>query len=181
IHHIWYLNKNKSLEFSDLRKFGKIILDDTDKINNLPEIKKLGVDAMSEKFTLKKFQEILNKKNRPIGIILMEQELVAGIGNIYRSEILFEAGVLPERKIAGLSPEEIKKIYQNIKKVFKKAIKLRGTSDSDYRDTSGAPGGFQKVMRVYNKEGAKCQKCGKIIKRSKLGQRSIFYCANCQK
>ncbi len=192
IHHIFYLKSkilntkykipDTTLEFSDLRKFGKIVLDDTEKINNLPEIKKLGVDAMSADFTLNKFQEILNKKNnKPIGLLLMEQELIAGIGNIYRSEILFEAGILPERKIASLSPEEIKNIYQNIKKVLKHAIKLRGTSDSDYRDTSGAPGGFQKVLKVYNKENAKCQKCGRIIKRLKLGQRSAFYCAFCQK
>ncbi len=182
IHHIWYLNNNKSLEFSDLRKFGKIVLDDTEKINNLPEIKKLGVDAMSNDFTLEKFKNILEKKqNKVFSLILMEQELIAGIGNIYRSEILFESEILPERKIKSLSPEEIKKIHQNIKKVLEKAIKLRGTSDSDYRDTAGAPGGFQKVLRVYNRESEKCPKCGEMIRRTKMGQRSVFYCASCQK
>ncbi|EKE15618.1 MAG: hypothetical protein ACD_11C00116G0005 [uncultured bacterium] len=182
IHHIWYLKSGITLEFSDLRKFAKIVLVDTDKIKDLAEIKKLGVDAMSPEFTLKKFKEILGKKSRaPIGIVLMEQELIAGIGNIYRSEILFRAGINPQRKISSLTAEEIKEIYKNIKKILKLAIKLRGTSDSDYRDSDGAPGNFQKVLRVYNKENEPCKKCGTIIKRFKMGQRSVFHCPQCQK
>lgn len=111
----------------------------------------------------------------------MEQELISGIGNIYRSEILFKAGIMPTRHIKDLSDKEIKKIYQAIKKVLEQAIKLRGTSDSDYRDTAGAPGNFQKVMKVYRQAGKKCPKCDTIIKRSTLGQRSVFFCAKCQK
>lgn len=186
IHHIWTLKtknqKLKTIEFSDVRKFAKIVLDDTEKINNLPEIKKLGVDAISPQFTLKKFQEILERrKNRPIGLILIEQELISGIGNIYRSEILYAAGVLPTRHIKDLSEKEIKKIYQAIKKVLAKAIKMRGTSDSDYRDTAGAPGKFQKVLKVYRQAGKKCGKCDTIIKRMAMGQRSAFFCPKCQK
>lgn len=189
IHHIWALKANTAKEaneatlgFSDVRKFAKIVLDDTEKIAELKEIKKLGVDAMSSEFTFKKFEEILDKrKNRPIGLVLMEQELLSGIGNIYRSEILFEAGILPQRKIASLSSAERTKTYRSISKVLKKAIKLRGTSDSDYRDTSGAPGNFQKILRVYRKAGKKCSKCGTMIKKSTMGQRSVFYCPKCQK
>lgn len=71
-------------------------------------------------------------------------------------------------------------IYKNIKKVLEKAIKYRGTSDSDYRDTDGAPGGFQKIMKVYRQAGKKCPKCDTMIKRTTLGQRSVFYCSKCQ-
>jgi len=194
IHHIWYLQtKNKklqtSLEFSDMRKFAKIVLDDTQKINELPEMKKLGVDLMDKNFTLKKFMDILAKSaqgrsasgGKQIGIILMDQELMSGIGNIYRSEILFEVGIHPEHRIEKLSEKEIKDIYKCIKKVLAKAIKMRGTSDSDYRDTSGAPGNFQKVLKVYRRTGKKCSRCGTIIKRMTLGQRSVFYCPKCQK
>jgi formamidopyrimidine-DNA glycosylase len=185
IHHIWKLKKGKgkiSLEFSDVRKFAKIVLDDTGRISKLKEIKKLGIDVMDKKFTLKKFEEILAaRKNRPIGTVLMEQELMSGIGNIYRSEILFESGVLPHKKINKLKTEEKKKLHRNIQKVLKKAIRLRGTSDSDYRDTAGAPGGFQKVMKVYRKTGKNCPKCGTMVKREILGQRSVFCCPKCQK
>ncbi len=182
IHHKFYLVKNKTLEFSDLRKFGKIVSADTDKISELPEIKILGVDAMDKIFTFGKFSDILTRRqNRPIGEVLMEQDQIAGIGNIYRSEILFDSKIFPERKAKKLKIEERKKLFQSIKKILRKGIRYRGTSDSDYRDTSGAPGRYQKVMAVYNKEKQKCKKCGTIITRRKLGQRSIFFCPNCQK
>ncbi len=182
VHHIWFLKSGKKMEFSDLRKFAKIVLDDAEKINDLPEVKALGIDAMDPKFTFKVFDEILNKRSKmPIGLLLMDQNVIAGVGNIYRSEILYESGILPQRKNGDLSAEERKKIYQNILKVLRKAIKYRGTSDSDYRDTSGAKGKFQEVMRVYNREGKKCEKCGTMVVRKKFGQRSVFYCPVCQK
>lgn len=141
----------------------------------------LGVDAMSREFTYKKFSDILKKRQgRPIGIILMEQDLIAGIGNIYRSEILYEAGILPTRLSKNLTEKERKKIYQQIGITLKKAIRLRGTSDSDYRDTSGAPGNFHKILKVYRREKKKCLKCDTIVVRKKLGGRSVFFCPRCQ-
>jgi formamidopyrimidine-DNA glycosylase len=170
------------MEFSDLRKFAKIVLLDTKQIVEYKDIKTLGVDAMSPEFTFQKFEEILSKKQKaPIGIILMDQNLISGIGNIYRSEILFEAGIMPEKLAKDLSDKERKEIYKQIGVVLKKAIKLRGTSDSDYRDTDGAPGGFQKMLKVYNREKQTCQKCGTIIVRKKMGGRSVFFCSKCQK
>jgi len=142
----------------------------------------LGIDALNPKFTFRKFQEILkNKPKAKIGILLMDQNLIAGIGNIYRSEILFQAGILPERAVKSISQEDLHKIYDAIIKILKKAVKMRGTSDSDYRDTAGTPGNFQNFLKVYNREKQKCQKCDTIIKRKTLGQRSVFICAKCQK
>ncbi|KKR19986.1 MAG: Formamidopyrimidine-DNA glycosylase [Candidatus Moranbacteria bacterium GW2011_GWA2_39_41] len=173
---------DKVIEFSDVRKFAKIVLVDTDKVLELPEIKALGVDAVSPEFTFKKFNEILDKKAKSlIGIILMDQHLIAGIGNIYRSEILFAAGILPTRQAEKISLAERKKLFIWIGNILQKAIVLRGTSDSDYRDTSGAPGGFQKVLQVYRKAGEKCQKCDTIVVRETIGQRSVFFCPKCQK
>ena len=181
IHHIFYLKSGRTLEFSDLRKFGKIILADTDKIAEIKEIKNLGIDAMSQKFTLEKLDEILDRWKTKIKLLLMDQGKIAGIGNIYVSEILFEAGILPGRPANSLGKEERKKLYSAIKKVLKKAIKLRGTSDSDYRDTSGAPGRFQKVLKVYRRTGKKCANCDTMIQREKMGQRGTFFCPVCQR
>ena len=111
----------------------------------------------------------------------MDQSKMAGIGNIYASEILFEAGILPTRPAAKINAAERKKLLHAIKRVLEKAVKLRGTSDSDYRDTAGAPGKFQEVLKVYRRAGKKCPKCGTIIQRTKLGQRGTFFCPVCQK
>lgn len=169
------------MEFSDLRKFGKIILFDTDKIRGSKEIKSLGIDAMSKDFTFEKLGEILDGKKTKIKLLLMDQSKIAGIGNIYASEILFEAGILPARPADKIDCKELKKLYKSIKNVLNKAIELRGTSDSDYRDTSGAQGGFQKVLKVYRRTGKKCGRCGTIILRETIGQRGTFYCPVCQK
>jgi len=188
IRHVFSLQNEKgdrkNLEFSDLRKFGKIVYLDTKKIMELPEIKNLGVDALSEKFTFRKWQEILKEKRKmEIGRILMEQNLIAGIGNIYRSEILFTAQVSPWRLAEKIRDSEQKAIFLAIKKILKLAIQLRGTSDSDYRDTAGAPGDFQKKLKVYNRENEKCwrKRCRGRIKRKKMAQRSVFWCQECQK
>ncbi|HBB37379.1 MAG TPA: hypothetical protein DEB07_05840 [Candidatus Moranbacteria bacterium] len=181
IHHVFFLKSGRTLEFSDLRKFGKIILADTDKIDEIKEIGSLGVDAMSQGFTLNKLDEILDNRKTKIKMLLMDQSKIAGIGNIYVSEILFEAGILPSRPADTLSGEERRKLYNAIKKILKKATKLRGTSDSDYRDTAGAPGKFQEVLKVYRRAGKRCSRCDTIVLREKMGQRGTFFCPACQK
>jgi formamidopyrimidine-DNA glycosylase len=181
IHHIFYLKSGRTLEFSDVRKFGKIVLTDTDEIGNIAEIKSLGIDAMNKRLTFENLDEILDKKPTKIKLLLMDQSKIAGIGNIYASEMLFEAGILPTRPAKNVSRTERKKLFLAIKKVLEKAIKLRGTSDSDYRDTSGAPGRFQEVLKIYRRTGKKCRKCGTIVQRIKLGQRGTFFCPICQK
>ncbi|MFA5961364.1 MAG: bifunctional DNA-formamidopyrimidine glycosylase/DNA-(apurinic or apyrimidinic site) lyase [Parcubacteria group bacterium] len=183
IHHIWYLNKNKTLEFSDLRKFATMRLLETNSIKKYLAEKKIGIDAMSEQFTLTKFNELLDAKPKMlIGIFLLDQSIISGIGNIYRSEILFASGVLPERKNESLEKDERKKIFLATKKILKLAIKMRGTSDSDYRDSDGAPGHFQEMLKVYRRDKLPCPaKCGGLILRKKMAQRSVFFCAKCQK
>ncbi|MEI6587896.1 MAG: DNA-formamidopyrimidine glycosylase [Candidatus Moraniibacteriota bacterium] len=182
IHHIWHLEKNKTLEFSDLRKFATITLLDTEKVPEYLANKKIGIDAMSKGFTLTKFNELLYSKSKmPIGIFLLDQSLISGIGNIYRSEILFAAGVLPERKNESLKKDERKRIFSHTLRILKLAIKLRGTSDSDYRDSSGAPGHFQEMLKVYRRDKLPCPaKCGGLVLRKKMAQRSVFYCEKCQ-
>jgi formamidopyrimidine-DNA glycosylase len=182
IHHIFTFTDKTTLEFSDMRKFGWLRIVKTGKVETLPSIASLGVDALSSKLTRKHFQGLLlEKKKRSIGGVLLEQNLIAGIGNIYRSEALFLAGVLPARRIETLSKNEWLKILPAIKKVLRKAVKLRGTSDGDFRDTDGREGRFQRTLYVYGRTGEFCKKCDTIILRKKIGQRSIFYCPRCQK
>jgi len=111
----------------------------------------------------------------------MNQAVIAGIGNIYSDEILWQAKVNPLRQIKTLNKKELKKIYKAIKEVLKKAVELRGTSTSDYRDIEGKKGFFQKQRKVYRREGEKCSRCGAIIKKIKLAGRSARFCPKCQK
>jgi formamidopyrimidine-DNA glycosylase len=182
IHHILTFSDGTTLEFSDMRKFGWLCAVKTSEVEMLPSIASLGIDALSPKLTEKYFRGLLaEEKRRPIGAVLLEQHLIAGIGNIYRSEALFLASILPTRAIATLSQSEWGKILPAIKKVLRTAVKLRGTSDGDFRDTDGLQGSFQRTLFVYGRTGEPCKKCGTMILRHKIGQRSIFYCPRCQR
>ncbi len=185
IRHAWSLGRGKekaSLEFSDLRKFGKIQLIEKNKLEDNENLSRLGVEPLEKIFSVDYFWQLTrNKKKKNIKMLIMDQALIVGIGNIYASEALFEARIDPRRLAGSLRREEIKKLHQFIIKILKKAIVLRGTTDSDYRDSSGAPGGFQKILKVYNKKGQKCVECEGAIERIKIGQRGTFWCKNCQK
>jgi formamidopyrimidine-DNA glycosylase len=111
----------------------------------------------------------------------MDQNVIAGIGNIYSDEILFEAKVHPLREVQNLKDEEMKKIYLAMKKILKKGIELKGESISDYRRPSGEKGDFDKERRVYRRENQPCFICQTKIKRIKLGGRSSYFCPKCQK
>jgi len=185
IRHIWTLKKEKEevgLEFSDLRKFGKIRLIKKSDLETDPDLIKLGVEPLTKDFSVEFFWKLTrNKKKKNIKMLIMDQDLLAGVGNIYASEALFESGINPQREAGDLSKKEVIKLHGAIVDILKKAVKLRGTSDSDYRDLSGAPGKFQKVLKVYNREGEKCPGCKGKVERVKIGQRSTFWCKGCQR
>jgi formamidopyrimidine-DNA glycosylase len=188
VRHVWTLRKGKSemrLEFSDLRKFGKIqLFKNEEELLKEKNFMALGVEPLEEIFDFKKFEELLDKKPKmSVRSFLLDQKIIAGIGNIYVSEIMFEAGVRPGRIVESLNNKERKDLFKFTKKILKKAVELRGTSDSDYRDTDGAPGGFQNVLKVYNREKEKCKRkgCSGVVKREKFNQRSAYFCEECQK
>lgn len=181
IHHIFRLDHGTTIEFSDMRKFGWIDLVTTKGVARHVHIEKLGMDALAKELTLQRFETLLGSaRKRPIGIFLLDQNKIAGIGNIYRSEALFRAGILPTRRGQSLSKKEIKGLRASIGAVLREALRLRGTSDGDFRDTAGQPGAFQRTLFVYGRAGQPCKRCGTIIVREKLGQRSVFFCPHCQ-
>lgn len=180
IHLILFLDNGKALALSDLRKFAKVLLGPRKELEKMPDLEKLGVEPFSKEFTFTKFKSVVGKEKRKIKAVLMDQERIAGIGNIYSDEILWEAKVHPFRPANSLSDPELKKIYLAIEKILKKALKLRGTSTSDFRDTSGAKGGFGEVLNVYRREGELCPRCGNEIVRQKMGGRSAHFCPRCQ-
>ena len=167
------------LAYSDVRKFGEWKLVKRDYLSSLE--KKLGPEPLDPKFTFDVFRDILGHSTGKIKAVLMDQAKFSGIGNIYGDEILFYAGVRPDRTIKSLNTKEITKIYKSIRPVLEKAIKYRGSSESDFRDAFGRKGHYQEHSFVYRKEKQKCGKCGGVVKKIRIGQRSAHYCTKCQK
>lgn len=179
IHFILTLNNQKMIGLSDLRKFAKVVFGPMDKIENLPDLKNLGPDALE--ISLKELTERISKRKQIIYQVLMDQGVVSGIGNIYASDILFEAKIYPFQLANKLTLEETEKIWHAIKKILALSLKLRGTSTSDYRDTAGEPGEYTNHRLIYDREGLPCYECGTKIKRVKRAGRSSYFCPHCQK
>jgi len=176
---LFTFNNGKMLALSDLRKFAKVELLTKEELKK--ELSSLGPEPLEKGFTLKKFKETLKGKKGKIKQVLMDQKVIAGIGNIYSDEILWEAKISPFRIVSELSGKELKDIYQALKKILRKAIKAKGASIIDFRRILGEKGGFDRLRKVYQKEGEKCDRCGAIIKKAKIGGRSAHYCPKCQK
>lgn len=181
IHLIFYLDNGEQLALSDLRKFAKVVFGRRDEIENLSDFKKIGIDPFDKNFTFERFKELVWFKRQKIKQVLMDQEIIAGIGNIYSDEILWLAKIHPLKPSNKLKERELKGIYLAIKKILAEAIRLRGTSTSDYRDPAGKRGKYGEIRRVYQRTLLPCFRCKTLIKRIKIGDRSAHFCPNCQK
>ena len=179
VHVIFSLSDGKCLALSDLRKFAKVILIDTNKIETDSDLKNLGPEPLEKNFTCQKFQEqLLKKPNAKIKQVLMDQTIVAGIGNIYSDEILWATGIHPLQKVASITPAKIKKMYSVMRKILRYSLSIGGDSESDYRNILDQRGNFQNKTRAYGHEGESCSKpkCRGIIKRIKIASRSAHFC-----
>jgi len=181
IHLILYFDNEWQLALSDMRKFAKVIFGEKKEIENLKELRELGPEPLEKSFNFKKFKEVVGSKTGKIKQVLMDRYIIAGIGNIYSDDILWEAKIHPFQSAKILKDVELKRIFLAIKKILTQAVKLRGTSFSDYRDIKGKKGYYVDKRRVYQREGEKCLRCGSIIKRIKIGGRSAHFCPKCQK
>ena len=175
------VDNGQMLGFSDARKFGKIILGKKEQIENLPEFRNLGPEPLDKNLKFITFLKLIKSERRKIKQVLMDPEVIAGIGNIYSDEILWEAKISPLKPANKLSEKELRELWKAMHKILFKALKLRGTSVSDYRDTAGKKGKYAEELLVYRREGEKCLRCGSLIKRIKIGGRSAHYCPHCQK
>ncbi|MDO8669084.1 MAG: hypothetical protein Q7K65_02205, partial [Candidatus Buchananbacteria bacterium] len=177
IRFILYLSNGYMLGLSDVRRFGKVFLGDTDKIENINEIGKLGPEPLDTKFTLAKFKELMRHRRGVIKKVLMDPFMIAGIGNIYSDEILWYSGIAPLHRVEKLTDKEMAAIYKYIKFVLKKAIGAKGDSQQDYRTLEGKFGNYQNMQKAYQLTGEKCQKRdGGVIKRLVVGGRSAHFC-----
>lgn len=183
-HVVFSLSNKKYLVLSDLRKFGKITLLDTATAHDTKHLNNIGPEPLSPNFNLEKLKVCLNKRpNGKIKTILMDQSIIAGIGNIYSDEILWRAGINPERRVSKITEREYKLILKAIKKILIKSINFGGDSMSDYRNIYGLPGKFQAHHQAYRRIGKKCREknCKGVIQRKTVSGRSAHFCSVHQK
>jgi formamidopyrimidine-DNA glycosylase len=179
-HIIIYFSDHSILFYNDLRQFGYMKI-----VHHLvkEEIKsKYGLEPLTKDFTWSNFLLVIDKKRGILKSILLNQQVLAGIGNIYADEICFRASVRPDRQVETLKLQEKKKIYLACQYIMSKAVASGGTTFSDYRTTDGAHGAYVKYLKVYGRAKQKCLKCKKnLIIKHKVAGRGTHFCAYCQK
>lgn len=175
---IFYLSDGNILAFSDLRKFAYIKLLDEEGLKKT--YAEYGPEPFSKEFTVDSLKKLLGTKKIAIKKVLTDQKSIAGIGNIYADEILWEIKVHPLTRACDIPENKIKELHGAIKKILSKAVEMRGTSTSDFRDLDGKKGEFGTVLKVYRRTGLPCE-CGGKVERITLGGRGTHFCPTCQK
>ena len=175
------LDDGSVLVYNDPRRFGLIKIVARAELNNIAELKDLGPEPLGRQFDADYLWKATRGRTAAIKNLLMDQRIVAGIGNIYASEILFRARVRPTRRAGRVTRDEVRRIVTATGQVLREAIGSRGTTFRSYRDSRGQPGRFAQRLRVYDREGQPCLECDTPIRGIVLGQRSSYYCPKCQK
>ena len=174
---------NNELRYIDVRSFGQMwwIKEGLYPNKIIKGLGSLGPEPFSKNFDTKYLKKVISKRTKSIKAILLDQTIVAGIGNIYADESLYSAGISPFRGAQTIKKNELIKLKESIITVLKKSIGSGGTTFSDFRDLDGENGNFGLQTNVYRRTGKECRKCGNLIERKKITGRSTHWCPKCQK
>jgi formamidopyrimidine-DNA glycosylase len=180
-HIIVHLDSGAELRYHDPRRFGLSVVCRNDQLRSLPQLRHVGIDPFDPQLTGDYLFGFTRGSTRRIRDLLLDQQIVAGLGNIYANEVLAIAGIKPTSRAHRLTRRQIQKIAEIIPCLLGDAIRWCGTSFSDYRDADDRSGEFQNHLRVYDRDGERCRACSSVIKRVAIGNRSAYYCPSCQK
>lgn len=171
-----------TLRLNDPRRFGAVVyVDSLAEPQALKLLGRLGMEPLSEVFDLQQFQSELRRRKAAIKQVLLAGEVVVGVGNIYASEALFQAGIRPTASAAGLSKPRMARLYAAIREVLARAVEKGGSTLRDFSSADGKTGYFQLEAMVYGRAKLPCKRCNTPIKLLRQGQRSTFYCPSCQR
>lgn len=174
-----FRNTPHELRFRDVRKFGFILGVQTADAEGSKELSSLGPEPLA--LDLPSFLERLRGRRGRLKSLLLNQRVIAGVGNIYADEILFEAGLHPRAEVSRLGHRRLERLWSAVGTVLNEAIAFKGTTVRDYRDAEGLEGLFQNRLQVYGREGEPCPRCGAVIKRIRLSGRGTHLCPRCQR
>lgn len=173
-------NSGTVLRFRDPRKFGSVHWTDDDPLGHFL-LTHLGPEPLSNELDGYYLYTKSRGRKQSVKTFIMDSRIVVGVGNIYASESLFSAGILPKRQAGKISRERYEKLAGAIKQVLEKSISVGGTTLRDFASGEGQPGYFAQELKVYDREGEPCWNCGSPVKQCRTGQRSTYYCAQCQR
>ena len=179
--HVWFdFTDGSQLRYLDMRKFGRMQLCDTGSEMQVGGLKTMGPEPTVETFDATGFYRTLQKHKKPIKSVILDQNVVAGVGNIYADETLWRAKINPMQPACTLKRSEADTLHDQIIAVLGESIKLGGTTVHTFVSADGRTGGFQDKLQVYGKQGTPCPRCGTEIVKTKVGQRGTHYCPQCQ-
>lgn len=173
------LQNGTVLRYTDPRRFGSWLW--TPFLEWLPQLKSLGPEPLTDEFNANYLYQQVKERKVPIKTLIMDNHIVVGVGNIYASESLFMAKILPSRLGNSLKLKELKVLVEAIKRVLANSIAQGGTTLKDFLQSDGKPGYFVQQLQVYGREGDSCLICQTPIQAKKIAQRNTFYCSHCQK
>ncbi|MFA7321090.1 MAG: bifunctional DNA-formamidopyrimidine glycosylase/DNA-(apurinic or apyrimidinic site) lyase [Dokdonella sp.] len=177
-HYDWLLDSGRLLRFTDPRRFGSLLWQAAGTTHEL--LARLGPEPLSADFNGDRLWRLSRGRSAPIKTFIMDQSIVVGVGNIYAAEALFAAGIHPRRKAGSVSRERCQRLAEAIKRILDHAITRGGTTLRDFISPDGVPGYFEQELYVYGRASEPCRNCGSAIRSISLGQRSSFYCPQCQ-
>ncbi|MFC3927652.1 DNA-formamidopyrimidine glycosylase [Streptococcus caprae] len=180
-HAFFDLDNGQTLVYQDVRKFGTMELLETNSLGSYFAKKKLGPEPVKGEFAYAPFERKVRASHKPIKPYLLDQSLVAGLGNIYVDEVLWAAKVHPERVSSSLKPAEIKRLHAETIRILQLGIDKGGSTVRTYRNALGEDGTMQEEHKVYAKTGQPCQRCGREIVKIQVGGRGSHFCPKCQK
>lgn len=168
------------LRLNDQRKFGAVLWCEGDVLKH-PLLAQLGPEPLSDAFSGDYLLQRAGKRSLPVKSLLMDSHIVVGVGNIYASESLFMAGILPSRPAGEISLPEYQRLAESVKTVLQQAIEQGGTTLRDFTNAEGKPGYFQQALRVYGRVDQPCLTCAEPVQLVRIGQRSSYFCGVCQR
>ena len=168
-----------TLGFADRRHFGRVQWEESPEA--VPGTAALGVDPLAKEFSAMRLRELLARSARPLKLFLLDQDKIAGIGNIYSSEALWRARLDPRMAAKRVTPAQARRLHKAIVDVLQRALECCLHPAPNFRDASWWFQGLERILRVYGREGKKCRRCGSTIRRLEQGGRSTFWCPRCQK
>jgi formamidopyrimidine-DNA glycosylase len=179
-HVVFHFTDGTELRYRDVRQFGTMDLVVTGDYRSIPGLYTIGLEPLDERLTVDQFRNALKRKHTNIKAALLDQSCIAGLGNIYVDEVLYRAGIHPEKDVQALKKEQFSFLFESVRSILSSSVQAGGSSVKSYVNGYGEVGTYQDQLLVYGREGTACPKCGSEIQKLRVAGRGTHICPKCQ-